>query len=75
MNANKIVDAVEITSDPFLTFSNPSDDGTGFLVDSDILLSFNERVIAGNGDIISNGTDTRIIAVNDSSQVVSVAVK
>ena len=70
MNADKIVEAVGITSDPFLTTSNPSDDATGFQVDGNILLSFNERVIAGSGDIIiSNGTDTRAIAVDDGSQV------
>jgi methionine-rich copper-binding protein CopC len=59
-----------IPSNPLLYGSNPWDDSTEFQVDSNIELYFDETVIAGSGDIIiSNGTDTRTIAINDASQV------
>jgi len=58
-----------ISSDPLLTWSNPWDEST-LKLGSDIILSFDEMVKAGNGDIvISNGSDTRMISVNDASQV------
>ena len=57
--------------DPFLVDSNPWDDSITFKVNSDIQLFFDEDVTAGNGDIvISNGTDTRTIDINDTSQVI-----
>lgn len=38
--------------------------------DDAIMLQFDEKVLPGNGEIvISNGTDTRIIDIHDSSQV------
>jgi methionine-rich copper-binding protein CopC len=59
-----------IPSNPLLSWSNPWDDSTEFKVDSNIELYFNEAVMAGSGDIvISNGTDTRTIAIGDTSQV------
>lgn len=45
-------------------------DGMEFKVDGNIELVFDERVVAGSGEIIiSNGTDTRTIDINDTSQV------
>jgi methionine-rich copper-binding protein CopC len=59
-----------IPSDPVLQGSNLENDIAGFQVDNDITLFFNEAIQAGNGNIvISNGTDTRTININDSSQV------
>ncbi len=59
-----------IPSDPVLQGSNLENDIAGFQVDNDITLFFNEAIQAGNGNIvISNGTDTRTIDINDSSQV------
>ena len=59
-----------IPSNPILSWSDPGDDATDFQVDSDIRLNFNEAVKAGSGNIvISNGSDTRTIAVTDTSQV------
>ena len=56
--------------DPVLTYSDPFDGATAFKFDQDITLNFNETVAAGSGNIIiSNGSDTRTIAVNDTSQV------
>ena len=58
------------TADPLLTESYPSDDSTYFEINEDINLYFDEVVVAGSGDIIiSNGADTRIIAIDDASQV------
>ncbi len=43
---------------------------TGFKVDGGFRLFFDEIVSVGSGDIIfSNGTDTRVIDINDTSQV------
>ncbi len=59
--------------DPFLIDSIPFAEETGFQIDGDITLVFNEMVTTGIGDIvISNtvdATDTRVIAVEDASQV------
>ena len=45
-------------------------DGSRFKVDDPIVLRFDELVTAGNGKIIiTNGTDNRIIDINDASQV------
>lgn len=64
-----------IASDPLLTWNDwdrssyiygPQE----FKIDDNIELYFDEEVVAGSGNIIiSNGTDTRTIAINDSSQV------
>lgn len=58
------------SSDPKLAYSFPSSGGTEFQIDRNIVLNFDENVVAGSGDIlISNGTDTRTIAIDDTSQV------
>ncbi|NBQ71183.1 MAG: hypothetical protein EBU46_21060, partial [Nitrosomonadaceae bacterium] len=65
------LDFSTVSSEPQLYWSNPPDNATGFQVDNNIQLFFNEAVQAGsNGNIvISNGSDTRTIAINDASQV------
>lgn len=65
------LDFSTIPTDPLLTWSDPADDSADFQVDRNIELDFNEAVKAGDtGNIvISNGTDTRTIAINDASQV------
>lgn len=58
-----------VASNPLLVWSNPQDDST-LKLDDNITLYFDEEVAAGNGNIvISNGLDTRTIAINDASQV------
>ncbi len=58
-----------INTDPLLAWSN-SWHGSTFKADNDIQLYFDGMVAAGSGNIlISNGTDTRIIDINDSDQV------
>jgi len=62
-----------IPSDPLLTWTNLGGNfefPTGFKADNNLEFRFDETVMAGNGVIvISNGTDTRTIDVNDTSQV------
>ncbi|MDP3280561.1 MAG: Ig-like domain-containing protein, partial [Nitrosomonas sp.] len=56
-------------SNPLLVWSNPQDDST-LKLDDNITLYFDEEVAAGSGDVvISNGSDTRTISINDASQV------
>ncbi len=65
-------DSFTVVSDvaPILVWSNPNNDDADFKVDENIRLSFDEFVAAGSGNIlISNGTDTRTIAIDDASQV------
>jgi methionine-rich copper-binding protein CopC len=71
INDDTALDFSTIPTDPLLTWSDPADDSADFQVDRNIELDFNEAVKAGDtGNIvISNGTDTRTIAVNDASQV------
>ncbi len=58
-----------IGSAPSLLNSSPSN-GAQTKADGEIILLFDEKVKAGSGDIVfSNGTDTRVIAINDISQV------
>ena len=59
------------TTAPTLSTSSPADDAAGIATSTDIVLTFNEAVAAGTGDIvISDGAgDTRTIAVTDASQV------
>lgn len=65
-----ILNFVTVPSDPLLISSNPQDDAVDFQSDSDITLRFDEQVQAGQGSIIlSNGSDTRVIDIQDSSQV------
>jgi VCBS repeat-containing protein len=55
---------------PTLSSSVPSDNATVVAVGSNIVLTFDEAVQAGTGNIvISNGTDIRTIDITDSSQV------
>lgn len=54
---------------PTLLSSLPADGASG-ITSSRVLLTFNEPVVAGTGHIlISNGTDSRVIAVGDTTQV------
>ncbi len=63
------LDFMTIVSDPRLNWSNPWDEGT-LKADSSIELYFDEPVVAGNGAIIvSNGSDTRTIDIQDTNQV------
>ena len=58
-----------VASNPLLVWSNPQDDST-LKLDDNITLYFDEEVAADSGDIvISNGSDTRTISINDASQV------
>ena len=55
---------------PTLVGSTPADDVSGVGLDSNVILTFSENVKAGTGNIVlSSGTDTRTIAITDSSQV------
>ena len=59
-----------IDSAPILTDSNPLNGSTNFRIDENITLAFDENVVVGSGNIIiSNGTDTRTITIDDASQV------
>ncbi|MEI6762518.1 MAG: Ig-like domain-containing protein, partial [Betaproteobacteria bacterium] len=53
-----------------LASASPADNSTAVSVGSNIVLTFNEAITAGSGNIvISNGTDTRTISIADASQV------
>ncbi|CAN5130424.1 hypothetical protein BH10PSE17_BH10PSE17_11240 [soil metagenome] len=57
------------TSAPVLTSSSPAAGATG-ANGAQVTLTFNEAVVAGTGNfVISNGSDTRTIAVGDATQV------
>ncbi|MFO1288992.1 MAG: Ig-like domain-containing protein [Nitrosomonas sp.] len=56
---------------PTFVSSNPIDDEASFRNDGNIILNFDEPIKAGIGTItISNGTDTQVIDVTDTSQVI-----
>lgn len=58
-----------VDSAPLLVGSYPSNDGN-IKSDQPIVLRFDEKIVAGSDDLVlSNGTDTRSIAMTDSSQV------
>lgn len=60
------------TAAPTLSSSTPADNATAVAVGSNIVLTFNENVAVGTGNIvISNGTDTRTIAVGDAQVTIS----
>jgi len=60
-----------IPSNPRLMSSSPMDDASGVAVGDNVVLYFTEEVKPASGNIvISNGSDTRIISINDSSQVI-----
>ena len=70
VNDNETLNFMTIGSEPLLGWSNPGDEGT-LKVDSNIELYFDEPVVAGSGAIIiSNGSDTRTIDINDTDQVI-----
>ena len=55
---------------PKLVSSTPKVDGTAVKVAQNIVLTFDKVIKAGTGNItISNGNDTRTIAITDKSQV------
>jgi len=59
-----------IPSNPLLVESNPINGAAAFDSDNSIRLNFNETVKPGCGNVtISNGSDTRIININDSNQI------
>ncbi len=65
-NASYLVDTIA----PALSSSTPLDGAANVAVGNNIVLNFNENVVAGSGNItISDGTDTRTIGVTDGSQV------
>ena len=56
---------------PTLIYSDPFDGETTFQFDQAITLNFNEIVAAGSGNVlISNGSDTRTIAINDGYVII-----
>ena len=58
------------TDAPTLDSSDPEDDDVGVAIGADIELTFSEDVTAASGNItISDGTDTRVIDVTDTTQV------
>jgi uncharacterized delta-60 repeat protein len=60
------------TTAPTVTTFTPADNATGVAVGSNIVLTFSEAVQRGTGNIvISNGTETRTIAVGDAQITVS----
>ena len=70
-----ITDKVALTdvTAPTLISSNPADDATAFVATGNLVLTFSEAVVLGTGNITivnaADATDTRTIAVTDSSQV------
>lgn len=57
---------------PLLSSMTPADNATAVAVNSHLVLTFNEAVTAGSGNIVisnANGTVARTIAVTDTSQV------
>jgi len=61
----------EDTLAPTLLSSSPSDNATDIGISNNVTLTFDEAVIAGTGNIVisDSGSDSRTIAVADSSQV------
>ncbi len=55
---------------PTLTSSSPTDNGVNVLIGANLVLTFNETIKAGSGNIIiSNGTDIRTISIADKTQI------
>lgn len=60
------------TTAPTVTTFSPADNATGVAVGSNMVLTFNEPIQKGSGNIvISNGSDTRTIPVGDAQITVS----
>ena len=58
------------TKAPQLSSISPLDNGINIAKGSNIVLTFDEKVIAGTGNlVVSNGTDTQTISVKDATQV------
>ena len=60
------------TTAPLLSSMSPADNATGVAPGANLVLSFNESVQAGSGNVViynANGTVARTIAVTDTSQV------
>jgi hypothetical protein len=58
------------TKAPQLSSISPLDNGLNIAKSSNIVLTFDEKVIAGTGNlVVSNGTDTQTISVKDATQV------
>jgi Ca2+-binding RTX toxin-like protein/methionine-rich copper-binding protein CopC len=69
--ATQSVQAVDMKAPTVVNFS-PADNATAVAVGSNIVLTFSEAVQKGTGNIvISNGTDTRNIAVGDAQITLS----
>ncbi len=73
INDSSTLNFTTIPSNPLLIGSYPWDDSSEFQVDSDIVLSFDEGVKTGIGNITitneADSTDSRVISVNDATQV------
>ncbi|MEO3386809.1 DUF4214 domain-containing protein [Mesorhizobium sp. CAU 1741] len=58
------------TTAPTLVSNTPADDATGFAADANIVLTFDEDMVAGSGDIVivnvDDPSDSRTIAVGES---------
>jgi hypothetical protein len=58
------------TKAPLVVATTPLDNGLNIAKGSNIVLTFDEKVIAGTGNlVVSNGTDTQTISVKDTTQV------
>jgi hypothetical protein len=58
------------TINPYLVSSTPSDNSTGVLVSSNVVLTFSEVVQAGSGFVyLSNLVDYRTISISDTNQI------
>ena len=73
-SATNVQTIVHIGSSPnpiiTLSSSTPADNATNVTVGSNIVLTLSDAIQAGSGNIIiTDGTDTRPIAVTDSSQI------
>jgi VCBS repeat-containing protein len=69
VNQNFMIVDTSDTVAPQLVSSIPWNSGA-LKIDENIVLNFDESIVAGSGDIIiSNGIDTRAIDINDTSQV------
>ncbi|WP_035726294.1 choice-of-anchor I family protein [Bradyrhizobium murdochi] len=71
--ADRTLTAAELTdaTGPTLTAATPADNATAVVAGNNIVLTFDEAVMAGTGNIVisSGAGDTRTIAINDASQV------
>lgn len=69
---NFTIRAATDTTAPLLTSLNPADNATGVAPGSNLVLTFNEAMQAGTGNLLifnANGTVARTIAVTDTTQL------